>query len=370
MTKQMMLAGVALLLGACSADAGSPADLRETGAALYRAYCARCHGDDGSDTATYPGAKSLVDVTQRLSASEVIEKSSGFAAVRLDGQRATALQAHLETFRSGKWPNAHLLVETEWVEKHRGDAAVRLVDMRSDQAYAAGHIPGAVRIAEGPLRDPNDPQSYLPRPEAFAEMMGKAGIGSGTHVVIYDDAGGRSAARLWLVLGAYGHERVSLVNGGWSKWVAEKRPVSRDAPSVTPVKFTPRKVPETVCAAPEIVARRSGVVVLDTRSEAEFKGEQLSRGAKKAGRVPGSVNIEWKEAVTGPYQVFKPAPELKKLLESKGVTPDREVVTYCASGGRASHSLFTLKLMGYPKVRVYYGSFSDYTNRPDSPVEK
>lgn len=327
----MGLTAVSLWSGSLSADtttAANTAELRTKGRTIYSSYCGRCHGDDGADTTTYAGAKSLVNITQRLDQKEVIEKSKGFAAVQLQGIEAAALFAHLDTFRSGKWPNSELLVETEWVAKHLKAPNVRLIDMRSVEGYAAGHIEGAVRIAEGPLRDPNDLNDYLPRPEAFAEMMGKAGIGKETHVVLYDDQGGRSAARLWFVLNAYGHEKASLVNGGWLKWAAEKRPTSTEQSQVAAVTFTPRKVPTLSCAAPEILARKPNVVVLDTRSVAEFKGDQVSGGAKKAGRIPNSVNVEWKENVTGPHLVFKSGPELKKLYESKGVPPDKEVVTY------------------------------------------
>lgn len=219
-------------------------------------------------------------------------------------------------------------METDWVANHLNDSKTRIVDLRSSEAYAAGHIPGAVRIAEGPLRDPNDPLDYLPRPEVFAEMMGAAGIGNDSHVVLYDDQGGRSAARLWFVLNAYGHDKVSLVNGGWLKWAAEKRASTTEAPQVAAAAFTPKKMPAMVCAVPELLARSPNVVVLDTRSEAEFKGERRSGGAKQAGRIPNSVNVDWSENVTGPHLVFKSAPELRKLYESKGVTPDKEVVTY------------------------------------------
>jgi len=313
---------------ASAAPSSEGVRLRAKGQAIYSANCARCHGDDGADTTSYPGAKTLVDITQRLAPAEVIEKSRGFAAVQLQGEDGAALVSHLETLRSGRWPNADLLMETEWVARHLQDAKVRIVDLRSAEAYAAGHIPGAARIGEGPLRDPNDAADYLPRPEVFAELMSKAGIGNDTHVVLYDDQGGRSAARLWFVLNAYGHEKVSLVNGGWLKWAAEQRPASVEVPQVAAAAFKPRKTPEMVCAAPELLARKPGVVVLDTRSGAEFSGEQLSGGSKKAGRIPGSVNIDWKENVTGPHLVFKGAAELKKLYESKGITPDKEVVTY------------------------------------------
>jgi len=177
----ILASGAAALWASAAAPArAATADLRETGRVIYAGNCARCHGNDGADTASYPGAKSLVDITQRLSAEEVIEKSKGFATVQLQGEDGRALVAHLETFRSGKWPNPELLVETGWVALRTKDATVRIVDLRSGEAYAAGHIPGAVRIAEGPLRDPNDPLDYLPRPEVFAEMMSKAGIGNPT----------------------------------------------------------------------------------------------------------------------------------------------------------------------------------------------
>jgi thiosulfate/3-mercaptopyruvate sulfurtransferase len=271
---------------------------------------------------------------------------------------------------SGGYARPELLVETDWVEQHRNDPSVRVVDMRGEAAYAAGHLPGAVRIAEGPLRDREDRLTYLPKPDQLAAMMEKAGISNGTHVVVYDDQGGRLAARLWYVLNAFGHERVSLVNGGWNQWAAEKRPTETEVPTVAPTRFTPRQTPTLTCPSPELLARKPGTVVLDTRSPEEFRGERSSSGAAKAGRVPGAVNVEWRENVTGPTLVFKPAEELRKLYESQGVTPDREIIAYCATGGRASHTLFALKLLGYPRVRVYYGSFTDYTARPDAPVER
>jgi thiosulfate/3-mercaptopyruvate sulfurtransferase len=289
--------------------------------------------------------------------------------VALGAPRAFAREAGAGNMAGG-WPHAELLVDTGWVALHGGDAHVRLVDMRDAAAYAAGHVPGAVRLDEGPLRNSEDRLTYLPAPGAFAALMEKAGIGNSTRVVAYDDQGGKMAARLWYVLNAYGHPRVSLLNGGWNQWTAENRPVSTEVPRVPRATFVPRARPQLSCPAPELLARRSNVVVLDARSPEEYRGETLSPGAAKAGRIPGAVNVEWKENVTGPNHVFKPAAELRKLYASKGVTPEKEIVTHCAGGGRAAQTLFTLKLLGYPKVRIYYGSFSDYTSRPEAPVEK
>jgi thiosulfate/3-mercaptopyruvate sulfurtransferase len=201
-------------------------------------------------------------------------------------------------------------------------------------------------------------------------MMSQAGIANDTHVIAYDDQGGKMAARLWYVLNAYGDDHVSLLNGGWNKWTAEGRPTTTRIPVIAPGSFTPRVVPTLTCSSTALLSRQPGVVVLDARSPEEFRGEQTSRGAAKAGRIPGAVNVEWKENVTGPTMVFKPATELLRLYQSKGITPDKEIVTHCASGGRAAQTLFTLKLLGYPHVRIYYGSFADYSQRPEAPIER
>lgn len=272
----------------------------------------------------------------------------------------TFLTGGLSARAQATYPRPELLVETGWLASHLNEPGMRLVDMRSGPAYAEAHIPGAVRVEEGPLRNAEDKLSYLPRPEVLASMLGKAGITHTTRVIIYDDQGGRAASRLWYVLNAYGHEKVSLVNGGWTQWIAEKRPTTAEVPAVEAVTFTPKVTPTLGCSAPELLARKPGVIALDARSPTEHR----------TGRVPGAVNVEWKENLLSPSMTFKPAGELKRLYESKGITPDKEVVTYCASGGRASLSLFALKLLGYPKVKVYYGSWSDYTTRPNAPVER
>jgi thiosulfate/3-mercaptopyruvate sulfurtransferase len=200
--------------------------------------------------------------------------------------------------------------------------------------------------------------------------MNRAGISNRTRVVLYDDQGGRSAARLWYVLHAYGHKRVSIVNGGWKKWIAEKRTITTESRLPPTTEYRPKETPALTCPSTQLLSRSPHVLILDARSAAEYKGERLSPGSKAEGRVPGSINVDWQENVSGELQTFKPNEDLKAMYAAKGLTPDKEIVVYCASGGRASHSLFTLKLLGYPRVKVYYGSFSDYTNRADAPLEK
>ncbi len=269
-----------------------------------------------------------------------------------------------------RYPNSNLLVETEWVEQNHTNTNTRIIDMRDEKAYKEAHLPGAVRIEEAGLRNTEDRFTYLPKPEVFSMMMNKAGISNTSHILLYDNEGGKMAARLWYVLNAFGHKRISLINGGWQKWVAEKRPTTSEVPNVTPTDFKVKERPDMTCPLPALLERKPGIVVLDTRSEKEYTGQTLSPGAKQAGRIPGSVNVDWKENVTGQNLEFKPAEELKAIYQAKGITPNKEIIVYCASGGRASQSLFTLKLIGYKRVKVYYGSFRDYSALENAPIEK
>jgi thiosulfate/3-mercaptopyruvate sulfurtransferase len=285
--------------------------------------------------------------------------------------RIAALVLALLVLPAGGWANPEMLVETDWLARRGREPGVRIVDARSADAYAAGHVPGAVHLdADRLLRDPSDRDTHLPDASTFAGLMERAGIGNDTHVVVYGERGSRDATRLWYVLNVYGHERVSLVNGGWRKWAAEGRPTTRETPAVTRATFRVKETPALACPTPEVLARKEGVLFLDTRSAAEYAGTRTSGGATRTGHVPGAVHVDWTENVTGPHGVFKSAAELNRLYTSRGVTPDKEIVPYCATGGRASQTLFTLKLLGYPKVRLYYGSFSDYSSRPEAPVEK
>ncbi len=235
---------------------------------------------------------------------------------------------------SGGYAHPELLVETDWVAQHLNDPDIRIVDMRDAAAYAAGHIPQSVHVDEGPLRNPEERFTYLPKPEVFAAMMSQIGIGNNTQVIIYDEQGGKLAARLWYVLNAFGHSRISLINGGWQKWLAEGRPTTTEIPVIYSARFMVKEVPDLTCPLPQLLKRRPDVVVLDARSPQEYGGAIVSPGAAKAGRIPGAVNVEWKENVTGPYLEFKPADELRRMYAAKGITPDKQIVVHCASGGR------------------------------------
>jgi thiosulfate/3-mercaptopyruvate sulfurtransferase len=262
-----------------------------------------------------------------------------------------------------------LLVETEWLAERMNDPGVRVVDMRSADDYAQGHIKGAIRFEASKLRTKDEASAYLPPPEEFAAMMGALGIGNNTHVVVYDGRGGVFSARLWYVLDYYGHRKTSLLNGGWNKWTKEGRPVTTETPTPTKAEFKAEPNPQMVCTLDQVKSRikKPDTVILDARSPEEYSGAVAQ--SKKGGHIPGAVNIEWKNNLTE-AGTFKTAAELRRLYEQAGITPNKEVVTYCQSGGRASHTLFVLRLIGFDKSRNYYGSWLEWGNHEETPVEK
>jgi thiosulfate/3-mercaptopyruvate sulfurtransferase len=260
------------------------------------------------------------------------------------------------------------LVETAWVADHAHDANVRIVDMRMS-GYSDAHVPGAVYLAPAAIRDAGNPPTFLPTPAAFAEMMARLGISDLTRVVAYDERGGIYAARLWWILNYYGHSNVALMNGGWIKWTAERRVVTADAVAPPPGRFTPRVQPRWVATASDVVAAidKPGSKILDARTTAEIEGRDL-RNIKRGGFIPSSVPVYWEDLLDPQQKTFKSADELKKIYEERGVAPGQEIIAYCQVGMRASVDLFALHLLGYDKLRNYYGSWEEWGNRDDLPI--
>jgi thiosulfate/3-mercaptopyruvate sulfurtransferase len=260
------------------------------------------------------------------------------------------------------------LVETDWVAAHAADANVRIVDMRQ-AGYAEGHVSGAAYLSPVAIRDAKAPPTFLPTPAAFEEMMAKLGISDATRVIVYDERGGIYAARLWWILNYYGHPNVALMNGGWIKWTAEQRPTSTAAPSSGAAKFTARPQPNWVATASDVVGAigKPGITIVDARTQAEIDGKDL-RNIKRGGFVPSSVPVYWEDLLDAQKKTFKPAEELKKLYEERGILPSQEVIAYCQVGMRASVDLFALHLIGYDKLRNYYGAWEEWGNRDDLPL--
>ena len=260
------------------------------------------------------------------------------------------------------------LVDTDWVAAHAHDAGVRIVDMRMN-GYAAGHVSGAVSLSPTAIRDANSPPAFLPTAAAFESMMAGLGISDSTRVVVYDERGGIYAARLWWILNYYGHSNVALMNGGWIKWTAENRAVSTDAGPARSAKFTARPQPKWLATASDVVGAidKPGVKIIDARTTAEIEGRDL-RNIRRGGFVPSSIPIYWEDLLDPQTKTFKPADELKQLYEARGIVPSQEVIAYCQVGMRASVDLFALHLLGYDKLRNYYGAWEEWGNRDDLPL--
>jgi thiosulfate/3-mercaptopyruvate sulfurtransferase len=270
------------------------------------------------------------------------------------------------------------LVSTEWVAAHVNDPGVRIVEVDVDTAaYEQGHVPGAVgwnwntQLCDTKVRD------IVPK-EALESLLSKSGIGNDTLIVLYGDNNNWFAAWALWQLKVYGHKDVRLMDGGRKKWLLEERQLSTDAPTHAAKSYRALNPDISLRSfLPEVRAamERGDTSMVDVRSPAEFTGEILAppglpETCQRGGHIPGARNIPWVQAANEDGS-FKTAAELKALYEGKGVTPDRDVITYCRIGERSSHSWFALKyLLGYKNVKNYDGSWTEWGNLVGAPVEK
>lgn len=268
--------------------------------------------------------------------------------------------------------NPHLLVEPAWLAEHLNDTKLRIVDVRGDALYLRGHIPGAVSLdGTSQLNDPNaEVSGLLVGPEEFQQLIRSLGIDDDTIVVVYDQSSSLSAARLFYALEYYGHkDRVRILNGGLAAWTAAQLPLESGRRTVAPGNFTARPTPELQADA-EYVREQIGkenVVILDVRSEGEYLGTDVR--SSHGGHIPGAAHIEWSTAVeSGSVQRFKSAEALWQIYGGAGLSPDVEVIPYCQTNVRASHTYFVLRLLGFEKVRPYEASWAEWGNRDDVPI--
>lgn len=271
-----------------------------------------------------------------------------------------------------EFAHPEMLIETGELSAMLDNPKLRLVDCDVFQAYQRAHIPGAVGVPFDHYYKGEGDSRFVAPPQEFGEMMAKLGIGNDTNVVGYDASGSLYATRLWWSLAYYGHPGARILNGGWQKWLAEGRPVTMAAPDVAPATFTPRDADESLYATAEYIManlNRADFLVVDVRSDGEWEGTN-SRGNKRVGHVPGAVHLEWLNNVRADLsgRTEKPAAELRAMYEAIGVTPDKEIVTMCQGGIRASQTAATLRMLGYPRVRNYDGSARDWSNREDTPL--
>jgi thiosulfate/3-mercaptopyruvate sulfurtransferase len=270
------------------------------------------------------------------------------------------------------YANAHLLVtppELSGMLAAQGAARPLLLDLRPPDAYAAGHIPGAIHVdLWGVSLIDTDPAPLDAFMWMIEHVLAIHGVEAATPVVVYDDQSGVRAARAFWFLEYFGHSAVRLLDGGFNSWTAAGLPITREAPPAPKSEWTGTREEQTLATWKDVkgAISRGDKVILDTRSDAEYEGTLVR--AKRGGAVPGAVHIEWTRNLS-PAGDFKPAGELKKMYEDAGVTPEREVITYCQGGYRAAHSYLALRLLGYPRVRMYIGSWKEWGDRSDLPIE-
>ena len=269
------------------------------------------------------------------------------------------------------YANPQFLVDTDWLARHLSDPDLRIIDMRNQQEeYAAGHIPGASYVAVNHTRLAlKEPGFILPPDYEIEEMLGQLGITPETIVVMYDEMGGLNASRLFFTLDYIDHKKMALLNGGVTKWVGEGRPLSKEVPPVKAAVYRVRTETRRVASSRWILANlgKPYLSLVDARSPKEFSGEDVR--AKRGGHIPGAVNIEWTQNLKAD-KTFKPGDELFVLYEKSGVTKDKTVVAYCQTMHRAALAYFTLRLLGYPNVRGYDRSWSEWGNDARFPIEQ
>lgn len=264
-----------------------------------------------------------------------------------------------------------LLVEPDELERQLGQESILLVDLCKPETYGRSHIPDAVHLDYAQIVAVNKPvMGLLPSESQLNEVFSSIGLTPEHHVVAYDDEGGGRAARLLWTLEAMGHTRYSLLNGGLHAWTPERRPLKSGTETRAHSHYRAQRNDAAIADKAYILKHLGdpAVVLLDARSADEYLGSK--RFAERGGHIPGAVNLDWMQTMDRNRGLrFKPAEELRALLASLGVTPDKEVVCYCQSHHRSAHSCMMLKSLGYPRVRGYPGSWSDWGNSSDTPIE-
>jgi thiosulfate/3-mercaptopyruvate sulfurtransferase len=270
-----------------------------------------------------------------------------------------------------------VLVTTEWLAEHLNDDGLVVAEVdENPDLYDEGHIPGAIKLHwRDDLQDPVERD--LVEKDQFEALMGRLGISNDTTLVVYGDKNNWFAAYAYWYLKIYGHKDVRVLDGGRQKWIDESRALTTDQPQITPTSYSAQDRDETIRARRDAVLASLGRdALVDVRSPQEFSGELMAppgyeqEGAQRTGHIPTAQSIPWAQAVRDDG-TFKSADELRELYGAKGVTPDRAVTAYCRIGERSAHTWFVLReLLGYQDVRNYDGSWTEWGNLVDVPIEK
>jgi thiosulfate/3-mercaptopyruvate sulfurtransferase len=266
----------------------------------------------------------------------------------------------------------NLLIEPDELETHLDDPDVVIVDLCKPTQYAQAHIKGALHLGYEKLIHIEKPvMGLLPSAEDFSETISELGIGANSHVIAYDDEGGGRAARFIWTLHVFGHNKTSLLNGGLFSWANEGHPLSNETPDLpTPSNYTIKNT-DMYTTDREYINQNldnENVVLLDARSLAEYTGAK--KFAQKGGHIPGAVHYEWTDAMERNNNLrLLHTNDIQKKMDEMGIDKNKEVICYCQSHHRSAFSYLMLRILGYENVKGYPGSWSDWGNDPDTPVD-
>jgi len=277
------------------------------------------------------------------------------------------------------YAHPEVLVETDWVAQHLNDPNIRLIEADEDvMLYEVGHLPGAVKLDWHVDVQDKINRDFVNQQE-FEQLMSRWGITNDTTIVLYGDKNNWYACYSFWLFSMYGHTNMKIMNGGRTKWEAEQRPMTKEVPHFEATTYHAQPADETLRAYRDDVL--SGLKnperrLIDVRSPDEYTGKLLhmvnypQEGAQRGGHIPGAKNIPWATAANSDG-TFKSAEELRQIYGSKDITPDKEVVAYCRIGERSAHTWFVLtRLLGFPRVRNYDGSWTEWGNIVRAPIEK
>jgi thiosulfate/3-mercaptopyruvate sulfurtransferase len=271
---------------------------------------------------------------------------------------------------STQYTNGHILVETNWLNNHFDDSEIRIIDVRSYSKYFESHIPNAVHLDIETFRTERNGIYYVISQDMLNAILSDFGITKETTIVLYDDFGGLYAAWVFWVLEYYDHEDVRILNGQFNKWIVEGRPTSQQTPQCPSSNYVSTDINSEIIATKKLILtnlNNSETILVDARSHAEYRGKETQ--TTRGGHIPGAINNEWTNSLVGIYtKVWKNEQQLTALFENKGILQDKQVIVYCQTGVRAAHSYFTLRLLGYPQIALYDGSWAEWSSDSTLPI--